>query len=393
MPPRFRIGSFHGYLKSLVASTFLTHGGLGILRRNKATTNSHGRCDWILVGSTVVLSLWGIFHLYTISFPHQSYYFIRQTMWVGMGMGLLFLFSCLKPSSWKKASYSLYGIFFFILILVLVIGEGTHGAQRWLRVGMFSFQPSEFIKLSLILILAKTLAFGEGISWVKLGLSFSLTILPLVLIVLQPDMGTALILLPLWLGMLFLAGASLKKMAVILGVGIFLFPLSFFLLRPYQKMRIITFLNPQRDPLGAGWSSLQSKIALGSGKLVGRGMGEALHTRLKFLPQPFTDFIFASLGEEWGFIGVLFLFTLYFIIILRGVKIARETGSDFARLVSGGIVILLFLQVFINLGMVAGMMPVTGIPLPLMSYGGSSVLMFLAGIGILVSIDKFGLKY
>jgi len=312
---------------------------------------------------------------------------------VGMGMGLLFLFSSFKPSSWEKASYSLYGIFSLILILVLVIGEGTHGAQRWLRVGMFSFQPSEFVKLSLILILAKTLASGEGISWVKLGLSFSLTLLPLVLIALQPDMGSALILLPLWLGMLFLAGASLKKMAVILGAGICLFPLSFFLLRPYQKMRIITFLNPQRDPLGAGWSSLQSKIALGSGKLLGRGMGEALHTRLKFLPQPFTDFIFASLGEEWGFIGVLFLFTLYFIIILRGVKIAKETGSGFARLVSGGIVMLLFLQVFINLGMVAGMMPVTGIPLPLMSYGGSSVLMFLTGIAILVSIDKFGLKY
>ncbi len=364
-----------------------------MLRRKKETTNFPRRWDWMLVGSTVVLSLWGIFHLYTISFPHQVYYLVRQTMWVGTGMGLFFLFSSLKPNFWEKASYSLYGIFSLTLILVLIIGEGARGAQRWLKVGMFSFQPSEFVKLGLILILAKILASGDRMSWVKLGLSFCLTCLPLVLIVLQPDMGSALILLPLWLGMLFLAGASLKKMAVILGAGILLFPLSFFLLRPYQKMRIITFLNPQRDPLGAGWSSLQSKIALGSGQLVGRGMGEAFHTRLKFLPEPFTDFIFASLGEEWGFIGVVFLFTLYFLIILRGLKIAKETGSVFARLVSGGIVMLLFLQVFINIGMVAGMMPVTGIPLPLVSYGGSSVLMLLTGLGILVSIDKFGLKY
>ena len=356
-------------------------------------TNSHRRCDWMLLGTTVALSLWGLFHLYTISFPYQAYYFVRQAMWMGMGMGLLFLFSSLRPSFWQRASYFLYGIFSFTLILVLMVGESPHGAQRWLRIGLFSFQPSEFAKLGLILILAKILASGEGTSWGKLGLSFILTLLPLVLITLQPDMGSALILLPLWLGMLFLAGASLKKMGVILGAGTSLFPLSFFLLRPYQKLRIITFLNPQRDPLGAGWSSLQSKIALGSGKLLGKGMGGAVHTRLKFLPHPFTDFIFASLGEEWGFIGVLFLLTLYFLIILRGVKIAKETGSVFARLVSGGIIMLLFLQVFINLGMVAGIMPVTGIPLPLMSYGGSSVLMFLTAIGILVSIDRFGWKY
>jgi len=371
----------------------LVNEGAGALRRKEAMTDSHRRYDWMLLGTTLVLSLWGIVHLYTIGFPDQGYYFVRQSIWVGMGMALLFFFVRLKPRFWEKASYPLYGIFCFTLILVLIAGEGSHGAQRWLKIGIFSFQPSEFAKLGVILILAKVLASGKGVGWGKLGLSLSLTLLPVILIVLQPDLGSALVLLPLWLGMLFLAGTSLKKIAVIVGAGMSLFPLSFPFLRPYQKVRIMTFLNPQRDPLGAGWSSLQSKIALGSGRLLGKGMGGAVHTRLKFLPQPFTDFIFASLGEEWGFMGVLLLLTLYSLIIFRGIKIAKETGSLFARLVSGGIIMLLFFQVFISLGMVAGLMPVTGIPLPLMSYGGSSVLMFLMAIGILVSIDRLGLKY
>ncbi len=371
----------------------LVNEGAATLRRKEAMANSHRRYDWMLLGTALILSLWGIVHLYTIRFPDQGYYFVRQTIWVGMGMVLLFFFVRLKPRFWEKASYPLYGIFCFTLVLVLIAGEGSHGAQRWLKIGIFSFQPSEFAKLGVILILARVLASGKGGGWGKLGLSLSLTLLPVVLIVLQPDLGSALVLLPLWLGMLFLAGTSLRKIALIVGAGVSLLPLSFPFLHSYQKVRIMSFLNPQRDPLGAGWSSLQSKIALGSGRLLGKGMGGAVHTRLKFLPQPFTDFIFASLGEEWGFMGVLLLLTLYSLIIFRGIKIAKETGSLFARLVSGGIIILLFLQVFVSLGMVAGMMPVTGIPLPLMSYGGSSVLMFLMAIGILVSIDRLGLKY
>jgi len=353
---------------------------------------SSRRYDWVLLLAIIGLSGWSLFHLYTITFPEETYYFFRQMIWVGIGIGFMFLFSWLKISFWEKGAYFFYGAIFLFLLLVLIRGEGTHGVQRWLRIGIIRFQPSEFAKLSLIIILSRLLASGEGgegISWKQIGLSFFFTFTFLILVARQPDLGSAFLFLPLCLGILFLAGISFKRLLVILGIGSSLLPLSYFLLHPYQKMRILTFLNPGRDPLGTGWSALQSKIALGSGKLIGKGIGGALHTQRGFLPLPFTDFIFASLGEEWGFMGVLVLLGLYFVIMARGMRIARQENTSFARLLSGGIIILLFLQVFINIGMVAGIMPVTGMPLPLISYGGSSTLMFFTGIGILLSIRRF----
>lgn len=348
------------------------------------------RYDWPFLLAVLGLSLGGLFHLYTITFSHQFYYFFRQIAWVGIGVGLLFLSSHLRVSLWEKAAYLFYLAIFVTLLLVLFREEGTRSVQRWLRLGAFSFQPSEFAKLSLIIVLAKLLSSKNDMGWRQIGLSFCFTFPFLILVAIQPDLGSALILLPLWLGMLFLAGVSWRKILIILGTGVSFFPFLYLFLRPYQKMRIITFLNPSRDPLGAGWAILQSKVALGSGKLVGRGMGRALHTQLSFLPQPFTDFVFASIGEEWGFIGTGIFLGLYFFIITRGIKIARQSGGDFARLVSGGLVILLFLQVFITVGMTIGIMPVTGMPLPLVSYGGSSVMMFFLGMGLLLSVKRFG---
>ncbi len=346
--------------------------------------------DWLLLLVVLGLSLGGLFHLYTISFVHQSYYFFRQIAWVGIGLGLLVLFSYLRISLWEKVAYLFYLAIFITLLLVLFRGEGAHGAQRWLRLGTFSFQPSEFAKLSLIIVLAKLLAAKDNIGWRQIGLSFCFTFPFLILVALQPDLGSALILLPLWLGMLFLAGVSPRKLLTILGIGASSFPFFYLFLRPYQKMRILTFLNPGRDPLGTGWAVLQSKVALGSGKLVGKGIGGALHTQLSFLPQPFTDFVFASIGEEWGFIGTGIFLGLYFIIITRGMKIARQSTNGFTRLVSGGLIILLFFQVFITVGMTIGIMPVTGMPLPLVSYGGSSIIMFFVGMGLLLSMKRFG---
>ncbi|MFQ5835697.1 MAG: rod shape-determining protein RodA [bacterium] len=344
--------------------------------------------DWPLLLAILGLSLGGLFHLYTIAFTRQSYYFFRQIAWVGIGTGVLFLSSYLRISLWEKAAYLFYLAVFITLLLVLFKGEGAHGAQRWLKLGIFSLQPSEFAKLSLIIVLAKLLATKDNIGWRQIGLSFCFTLPFLILVAMQPDLGTALILLPLWLGMLFLARASLGRLLVVLGIGASSFPFFYLFLRPYQKMRILTFLNPGRDPLGTGWAALQSKIALGSGKLMGKGMGGALHTQLRFLPQPFTDFVFASIGEEWGFMGTGIFLGLYFLIITRGMKIARQSASGFARLVSGGVITLLFFQVFITVGMVAGIMPVTGMPLPLVSYGGSSIIMFLLGMGLLLSVKR-----
>lgn len=343
--------------------------------------------DWIIFFSVLVLMGANLFHLYTLTFPSKGYYFFRQITWVGIGTSLLFLFSFLKVDLWKKIAYVFYGITIILLIVVLFKGKGVYGARRWLEVGTFSIQPSELAKLSLVFVISRLIS-AKNIGWREVIFSFGITFVFLILIAKQPDLGSALIFPLLWIGMLFLAGLSWKKVLTIIGSILCFFPLLYFFLRPYQKVRILTFLNPGRDPLGAGWSSLQSKITLGSGRLVGKGMGKALHSQLKFLPQPFTDFIFATVGEQWGFIGALFILGLYFIIIFKALKLSKNNGQTFAGLVSGGISILIFLQVFINVGMTAGIMPVTGIPLPLLSYGGSSAITFLAEIGILLAIKK-----
>jgi len=346
--------------------------------------------DRIILLTTIVLALGGIFHLWTIIASGETYYLLHQVSWVCVGIGVMFFLSFFRVGLWQRGAYFFYGIILFFLLFVLLKEEGIYGAQRWIRMGAFGFQPSEFAKLILIIVLARLLASKEKVSKKGIILSFCFTLIFLILVALQPDLGSAIILLPLWLAMLFLAGISLKRIFTILGLGSLLLPLSYFFLHPYQKTRILTFLNPGRDPLGAGWNILQSKVALGSGRLTGKGLGGAVHTQLSFLPRPFTDFIFATVGEEWGFVGILLLLGLYLMIIARGMKIARQESNNFAKLVGGGIVILLFLQIFINVGMVVGIMPVTGVPLPLMSYGGSSTIMFFAGIGILLSIKRFG---
>jgi len=343
--------------------------------------------DWIIFFSVLVLIGASLFHLYTLTFPSKVYYFFRQITWIGIGIGLLFLFSFLKVNLWKKIAYVFYGITVILLVLVLFKGKGVYGARRWLEIGTFSIQPSELAKLSLIFVISRLIS-SKDIGWREVVLSLGITLVFLILIAKQPDMGSALIFPLLWIGMLFLAGLSWKKFLTLTGSILCFLPLFYFFLRPYQKVRILTFLNPGRDPLGAGWSSLQSKITLGSGRLIGKGMGKALHSQLKFLPQPFTDFIFATVGEQWGFIGTFFISGLYFIIIFKALKLSKDNGPSFMGLVSGGISILIFLQVFINIGMTAGIMPITGMPLPLLSYGGSSAIMFLSEIGILLAIKR-----
>lgn len=346
------------------------------------------RLDWWLLLSTLIISGWGIFHLYTLSFAGELYYFKRQFIWVGIGFGMVVLFYFLKQSFWKSLAYFMYGVVFFTLLVVLFKEREIYGAQRWLSLGWLSFQPSEFAKMVLILTLAKLLSEKEYIGWKKIGISFLLTTVFVFLVAKQPDLGSAIIFPILWLGILFLSGISWRKLLIILGIACLFLPITFLFLHPYQKLRILTFLNPQADPLGAGWSILQSKIALGSGGLFGKGIGGAAHTQLKYLPKPFTDFIFPSIGEEWGFVGILGLLVLYFVILLRGMSVVKEKGRSFAGLTAGGFVILFFLQVFINMGMSTGILPVTGVPLPLISYGGSSTLTFFWGIGILLSFKR-----
>ncbi|MEA3485659.1 MAG: rod shape-determining protein RodA [Candidatus Aerophobetes bacterium] len=349
---------------------------------------SYYRVDWVMLFAVLALAGGSLFHLYTITFPGEAYYFFRQTVWMGIGLGLLFAVFFFKTNFWKKIAYPVYGIVLLALIVVLFKGASIHGAHRWFRIGTITFQPSEFAKLALILVLGRLLANKAKIGWKEVGISLGFTFPFLILVAVQPDLGGAFIFLLLWIGMLFLTEISLKRFLYILGMIFLLLSLSYFLFRPYQKMRILAFLNPESDPLGTGWSILQSKVTLGSGGLIGKGIWGAVHTQLKFLSQPFTDFIFASVGEEWGFVGVLIVLGLYGIIITKGLVISKENRDNFAGLISAGITILFFLHVFINVGMTVGIMPVTGIPLPLMSYGGSSTIMFLLGMGILFSLKR-----
>lgn len=347
------------------------------------------KIDWYLLGSAVVLSCWSVFHLYTLSTDGSYYYFYRQLIWVGSGLFFLSLFYLLPTTTWSRLTYLAYLFITIFLIGVLIKGEGVYGARRWLEIGWIGFQPSEFAKIVLIGSLAKIMAGHKDVGWKVIFLSFLLTLFFSLLIAAQPDLGTALILIFLWLIILFISGVSLRKFLIILGVIFAALPFSyFFLLRPYQKLRILTFLDPQKDPLGAGWSSLQSKIALGSGGILGKGIGGAAHTQLKYLPQPFTDFIFSSIGEQWGFIGAVLIISVYFIIIMRGIDLALRKGRSFAGLFSGGFTALIALQAFVNMGMASGIIPVTGVPLPFLSYGGSSTLLFLSGIGILLAFNR-----
>ena len=346
------------------------------------------KVDKYLLIPVFVLSFWSLFHLYTIAMDGTYYYFQRQLIWVGCGSILLFLFYFLPTYIWPKLAYAVYGAAALFLVVVILKTESIHGAKRWLEVGSVGFQPSEFAKIALIILLGKLLANRQEVQWKTVTLSFLLTMFLFFLIAIQPDLGTALIVFSIWLIILFVSGISLRKLLVLMGAIIASFPVSYTFLRPYQKMRILTFLQSQKDPLGAGWSSLQSKIALGSGRLLGKGIGGAAHTKLKYLSQPFTDFIFSSMGEEWGFVGIAFIITTYIVIITRGTYLALKKGNSFSGLFASGFTALVAIQAFVNMGTASGIIPVTGVSLPFISYGGSATLLFLSGTGILLAISR-----
>lgn len=340
--------------------------------------------DWVFVGSALLLSLLGLFQIYTLS-PHH--FFPRQLSWVGIGTFLLFLFSQLRKENWQKLTYPLYFLSLLFLLLVLYQGKGESGAHRWLRVGKIGFQPSELVKLSLLLVLSDIFT-REKVGVSSIVTSFFFILPPSILVAVQPDMGTALIFPLLWFAYLFLSGVSLKILLGIGGAGVSFAPILYLFLKPYQKRRLAIFFNPGEDPLGAGWHILQSKIAIGSGKILGKGVREATQAHLRFLPQPATDFIYASWCEQWGFIGASVLFALYLTFVYRGIKTGMEKGRSFGGLFALGFIFLVFLQTFVNIGMSTGLLPVTGVPLPFFSYGGTSTIIFLAGTGIVAKRDR-----
>jgi rod shape determining protein RodA len=322
----------------------------------------------------------------------------RQMLWVLIGLGLF-----LSVYGWNyrrlwDLSYALYALALVFLLMVFLLGIVRLGAQRWLRFAGFNFQPSEFAKLIIVIFMARYFSrkssFDTGLLCSRYGLMRALVLplifvgVPVLLIIEQPDLGSGLMVFVIFIAVLFLSRVKLRFILGLLLSGAAALPFAWHYLRGYQKERLLVFINPNIDPLGAGYTIIQSKIAIGSGWLLGKGWLSGTQSQLKFLPESHTDFIFATFCEEWGLLGSGALLFFYWMIIREGLRIASRTHDSFGRLLAYGVTMMLSIQVFVNIAMNMGLAPVVGLPLPLMSYGGSSIAVTLLSLGILANIDR-----
>jgi len=305
-----------------------------------------------------------------------------------VGFGFMYAIAQIRPETLRLWSPVIYGVGVALLLVVLVLGTIGKGAQRWLVLGPVTLQPSEIMKLGLPMMLGWAFSRAALPPRMRvLAIGAIIIVVPVFLIQQQPDLGTALMILASGLLVIFLAGISWWLLALIVGSGAASLPLVWSLLHDYQRQRVLTFLNPESDPLGTGYHIIQSKIAVGSGGLFGKGWLESSQGKLGYLPEQTTDFIFAVFSEEFGFFGVMILLALYLFIISRGLMIAYTAQDTYSRLLAGSLTITFFLYLFVNTGMVTGVLPVVGVPLPLVSHGGSSLVTLLASFGILMSIQ------
>jgi rod shape determining protein RodA len=340
--------------------------------------------DYILFLTAILISVLGII---TISkTPQGENLYLKQTISLILGIGVILLVLAFNYRTIKLYSSLIYIVSLGFLILLFVFGDHIHGARRWFSFGRFSFQPSEFAKIAAIIMLAKYLS-AEGRKFehfLSLLIPLGFMAIPALLIIGEPDLGSAIVFIPPFFGMLYLARVKPRHLLFLFLGGIGISPLAWHFLREYQKMRLLSFLNPRQDPWGAGYSLIQSKIAIGSGGLLGNS--QVPQSRLNFLPEQATDFAFSVWSERWGFIGGFLILSLYLVILYRGLKIARDSEDMFGSLLALGLLTLLISQVVINVGMTLGVMPVTGLPLPFLSYGGSSLIATFLSIGILLNI-------
>ena len=362
--------------------------------RNKLTNR-------IWIYSCVIMGA-GLLSLYSASFQNVRVgqgVFYDQLACVVLGIGLMYLLERFDYRRFYDVAYIVYFLNFILLLFVLLAGKHALGAKRWLEIGGLSFQPSEFTKLSLILMLGRyfanqkpTLSFNlysrsEEILR-RLILPFVLTLILMFLIFKQPDLGTSILLFGIFLSLLFVSGLEFKYIFGFIIFCLVCAPFGWQHLKEYQKDRLLVFLNPNIDPLGAGYTIIQSKIAIGSGQLFGKGWLSGTQNQLNFLPERHTDFIFSVVGEEWGLIGSLLLVFCYFVLIITSLKIAEQVKDKFGTYVTIGIASILTLQVVINIGMVMGLFPVVGITLPFISYGRSSLIVFIIMMGFLLNLSK-----
>ncbi|MGI1679131.1 MAG: rod shape-determining protein RodA [Cellvibrionaceae bacterium] len=346
------------------------------------------RIDLPLLVFLLILTSYGLVILYSASGESERY-LRRQILFLCMAYGVMFAVAQVRLHALVRWAPWLWVIGVILLILVMFFGVGAKGAQRWLSFMGFRFQPSEIMKVVLPIFVAAFLSQRHLPLQVKpIFLSLIFIFLPTVLILQQPDLGTSLLIAVSGLVVLFLAGIRWRY---IIGAAVVVlasaWPMWQFVLRDYQKRRILTLLNPEDDKLGAGWNIIQSKTAIGSGGLDGKGWMQGTQSHLDFLPESHTDFIIAVLAEEFGLYGVLLLIAVYLLILVRGFVIAVNAPNTFGRLLAGGITLTFFVYIFVNMGMVAGLLPVVGVPLPLVSYGGTSMLTLMMGFGLLMAIS------
>jgi rod shape determining protein RodA len=336
----------------------------------------------------------GVLNLYSATYPIKdmggSTVFIKHLYWLGIGYLVFFIMTTFNYYSLERLAFPFYFVVMIMLIVVLTSGRVIAGSQRWLSVGLFSFQPSEFAKIAVIMVLAKYFSDHSRNSEYRLrdlALPAVIVAVPALLIVKEPDLGTALLLAAIASSMVFLFRVNVKSVAIAFISVLAGAPLIWSRLKEYQQMRIISFLKPEMDPLGSGYHIAQSKIAIGSGQFWGKGYLKGTQTRLHFLPEQHTDFAFSVFGEEWGFLGSLVLLVLFLMLILWGFAIARNSKDKFGAMMAVGITAIIFWQVVINVGMVTGLLPVVGIPLVFISYGGSSMVTTMAVLGLLMNIS------
>lgn len=348
------------------------------------------RFDWILIGSLVPLFAWSLLTLKAVG-TADDHFFYRQMIWIAVVFLVMFLVAFIEWRTFAQSSVVLllYGVLVVLLLLLLIIGTRVKGAASWFMFSIGSFQPAEIMKIVLIVLLAKYYSYRHiDIAHIRhIFITGLYAAIPITLVLLQPDLGSAIIILAIWIGMTMVAGIRLRHLAMLGVVGIACMAIAWmYVLKPYQQQRILTFINPTADPQGAGYNALQSMIAVGSGQLLGKGVGYGSQSRLQFLPESHTDFIFAAFAEEWGFLGVILLFIFLGIFLWRVLMIGEAAPANFAKLFAAGFAIYIVVQGVIHAGMNMGMLPITGITFPFLSYGGSSLFTIFVGIGILQNI-------
>lgn len=353
------------------------------------------RIDWLLVFFIIPIVLAGLFTMKSFT-PQEGMinFFDKQIVWIIISFVIFFVFSFIDFRFLRRTDVlvSLFLVFSILLIVLLIIGDIIKGAQSWFSFGVFSFQPGDVMKLVLILILSKYFSRRHvEIRNIKhIFISGFYAFIPFVLVLFQPDFGSAMVIFFIWFGMVLVSGISKTHLFFVFLSGAIIFAsLWIFALAPYQKARIVSFINPLADIHDSGYNASQSTIAVGSGQILGKGLGFGTQSRLKFLPEPQSDFIFAAYAEEWGFIGSFVVLLLYGLVIWRVLHAASLGLSNFEMLFGMGIAIFFMSHILINIGMNLGLMPITGIPLPFMSYGGSHLVTEFAGLGILMNMRKY----